>query len=104
MNTSMPNLAPPAPEGHDVQAGRPTHEHGHHTPTRDESAGAHTGHHGSHAGHGADHASMFRRLFRLMLVLAVPVVGASAMFAMTVGYSLPDAGLGRRGCRPCSAR
>ncbi len=33
---------------------------------------------------------MFRRLFWLMLALAVPVVAASGMFAMIVGYSLPD--------------
>ncbi|CCQ15272.1 Copper-translocating P-type ATPase (fragment), partial [Rhodococcus sp. AW25M09] len=34
---------------------------------------------------------MFRRLFAIMLVLAFPVVLASEMFAMLVGYSLPDA-------------
>ncbi|HET8986974.1 MAG TPA: heavy metal translocating P-type ATPase [Humibacillus sp.] len=33
---------------------------------------------------------MFRRLFWLMLALAVPVVAASDMFAMIAGYSLPD--------------
>ncbi|MCZ4276377.1 heavy metal translocating P-type ATPase [Rhodococcus yunnanensis] len=51
--------------------------------------GGHTGH-GGHAGHG-DHVGMFRRLFAIMLVLAFPVVLASEMFAMLVGYSLPDA-------------
>ncbi|OZD69121.1 heavy metal translocating P-type ATPase, partial [Rhodococcus sp. 06-1059B-a] len=49
----------------------------------------HTGH-GGHAGHG-DHVGMFRRLFWIMLVLAVPVIVASNMFAMLLGYSLPDA-------------
>ena len=49
----------------------------------------HTGH-GGHAGHG-DHVGMFRRLFWSMLVLAVPVIVASEMFAMLLGYSLPDA-------------
>ncbi|MDV8022674.1 heavy metal translocating P-type ATPase [Rhodococcus sp. IEGM 1330] len=55
--------------------------HGEHTE--------HTGH-GGHAGHG-DHVGMFRRLFWIMTVLAVPVILASDMFAMLVGYSLPDA-------------
>ncbi|MDV7199632.1 heavy metal translocating P-type ATPase [Rhodococcus kroppenstedtii] len=51
----------------------------------------HAGHggHAGHAGHG-DHAGMFRRLFWIMLCLGVPVVLASDMFAMLVGYSLPD--------------
>ncbi|CAN5431767.1 heavy metal translocating P-type ATPase [soil metagenome] len=41
-----------------------------------------------HAGHG-DHVTQFRRLFWIMLVVAVPVVAFSAMFAMILGYSLP---------------
>ncbi|TPW71605.1 heavy metal translocating P-type ATPase [Schumannella sp. 10F1B-5-1] len=49
------------------------------------------GGHGGHAGHG-DHVARFRRLFWIMLVLAVPVVGASGMFAMLLGYSVPSAG------------
>ncbi|WP_442981188.1 P-type ATPase, partial [Rhodococcoides fascians] len=55
----------------------------------------HSGHHGNagHGGHGGhgDHVGMFRRLFAVMLVLAVPVILASDMFAMLLGYSLPDA-------------
>ena len=47
----------------------------------------HAGHAG-HAGHG-DHVGQFRRLFWIMLVIAVPVVGFSHMFAMLVGYPLP---------------
>ena len=90
MNTSMPHLAPPAPEGHDPHTGHLRHEGGHHTATHEESGGGHAGHHDGHAGHGADHAAMFRRLFWLMLVLAVPVVAASATFAMILGYSPPD--------------
>jgi Cu2+-exporting ATPase len=43
-----------------------------------------------HAGHG-DHVGQFRRLFWVMLVLAVPVVGFSGMFAHLIGYPLPDA-------------
>ncbi|MCT1885833.1 heavy metal translocating P-type ATPase [Dietzia cinnamea] len=53
----------------------------------------HAGHedHGGHAGHG-DHVGQFRRLFWIMLVLAVPVVGFNEMFADLIGYQLPDAG------------
>jgi len=42
-----------------------------------------------HAGHG-DHVGAFRRLFWVMLVLAVPVVGFSGMFAALLGYDLPN--------------
>ncbi|MDQ1206078.1 heavy metal translocating P-type ATPase [Microbacterium sp. SORGH_AS_0862] len=64
------------------------HEH------HDQHAGmADSGHagmgHGGHAGHG-DHVAQFRRLFWIMLVLAVPVVAFSGMFSMLLGYSLPD--------------
>jgi Cu2+-exporting ATPase len=53
----------------------------------------HVGHdmhsgHAAHGGHG-DHVAQFRRLFWVMLVLAVPTVGMSGMFAMIVGYPLP---------------
>ncbi|MFD6322517.1 heavy metal translocating P-type ATPase [Streptomyces sp. NPDC058442] len=63
----------------------------------------HDGHHGSdHAGHAGhahhsgggphgDHAGQFRRLFWTMLVLAVPVVAFSGMFASLLGYRLPQA-------------
>ncbi|MGB5794517.1 MAG: heavy metal translocating P-type ATPase [Mycolicibacter algericus] len=46
----------------------------------------------SHADHGhghGDHAAQFRRLFWIMLVLAVPTVALSGMFAMIVGYTIP---------------
>jgi Cu2+-exporting ATPase len=46
--------------------------------------------HGSHAGHGTDHVAQFRRLFWINLVLAIPVVAFSSMFAMLIGYPLPD--------------
>ena len=53
----------------------------------------HAGHAG-HSGHG-DHVGQFRRLFWIMLVLAIPVVVTSSMFAMILGYELPDVpGLG----------
>ncbi|MFJ6001012.1 heavy metal translocating P-type ATPase [Arthrobacter sp. NPDC092385] len=47
------------------------------------------GGHGGHDGHG-DHVGQFRRLFWIMLVLAIPVVLLSSMFAMILGYSLPE--------------
>ena len=55
--------------------------------------GGSTGH-GGHGGHG-DHVGQFRRLFWIMLVLAVPVIGFSGMFSMLLGYTLPDRRLGR---------
>ncbi|MEZ3159226.1 heavy metal translocating P-type ATPase [Microbacterium sp. BWT-B31] len=61
---------------------------------RDAHAG-HPGHaaypgHAGHDAHGGDHATRFRRLFWVMLGLAVPVVAFSPMFAMLLGYPLPD--------------
>ena len=61
-------------EGHEGHEGREGHE----------------GHQG-HGGHG-DHVAQFRDLFWVMLVLVAPVVGFSGMFAMLIGYDLPDAG------------
>ncbi len=63
-------------------------EHTHHS----EHAG-HGGHaeHAGHGGHG-DHAAQFRRLFWWMLILAVPTVAFSAMFASLLGYRLPETG------------
>ncbi|WP_101951334.1 heavy metal translocating P-type ATPase [Mycobacterium sp. 3519A] len=50
--------------------------------------------HAEHAGHGhgghADHVAQFRRLFWTMLALAVPTVALSGMFAMILGYQLPE--------------
>lgn len=68
------------------------------TTTTDHGPDAHHGDHGlqgSHAGHGGhvghgDHVATFRRLFWGSLVLAVPAVLLSGMFADLVGYSLPD--------------
>ncbi|MSX05892.1 MAG: heavy metal translocating P-type ATPase [Actinobacteria bacterium] len=89
MPTDQPT--PVSHSGHDAgheMSGHSTAPSGHGGHT-DHSG--HAGHGGSgHAGHG-DHVGMFRRLFWIMLVLAVPVIFASGMFAMLVGYSLPDA-------------
>lgn len=57
----------------------------HHAPH--EHAGHAEGHgSGGHAGH----VGQFRRLFWIMTVLAVPTVICSPMFAMLLGYSIPD--------------
>ena len=65
----------------------------HASPDGHSGHGMHAGH-GGHEGHG-DHVAMFRRLFWIMLVLAVPTVLLSGMFASLVGYPLPDVpGLG----------
>jgi Cu2+-exporting ATPase len=44
--------------------------------------------HSGHGGHG-DHVGQFRRLFWIMLVIAIPVVLFSSMFASIIGYTLP---------------
>ncbi len=62
--------------------------HGHGSPGKDGNASTHGGH-GGHGGHD-DHVAMFRRLFWIMLALAVPTVATSMMFADLVGYDLPD--------------
>ncbi|WP_372697522.1 heavy metal translocating P-type ATPase [Arthrobacter sp. JSM 101049] len=70
--------------GHvDTQAGPAGHDD--HAPM-DHSGQGHGGHHG----HG-DHVGQFRRLFWIMLVIAVPVVGFSTMFASIIGYQLSQA-------------
>ncbi|WP_132048435.1 copper-translocating P-type ATPase [Curtobacterium sp. PhB136] len=66
--------------GHDMAG----HDHAGH-----DMAGHGHMHHG-HGGHG-DHAAMFRDRFWWSLVLAVPVVAFSSMFADILHYPLPDA-------------
>ena len=80
---------------HNAHQGHGTHtEHGRHETHAGHDQAGHTGHGGhgdhGHAGHG-DHVGQFRRLFWIMLVLAVPVVGFNDMFAHLLGYHLPDA-------------
>ena len=76
-------------------------EHSHHTEHLQDEHHADHADHAGHAGHGdradhaghtghGDHVGQFRRLFWIMLVLAIPVVALSPMFAMLVGYDLPD--------------
>ena len=69
-------------------------DHSHNGGQADHGDPSHHGDHGDHAdhsGHGghAGHAEHFRRLFWVMLALAVPVVALSPMFAMLVGYPVP---------------
>ena len=47
--------------------------------------------HQAHSGHH-DHVAQFRRLFWIMLVLAIPTVALSGMFAMILGYTVPEFG------------
>ena len=49
----------------------------------------HAGHGIGHGGHG-DHVGQFRRLFWIMLVIAIPTILFSPMFASIIGYPLPD--------------
>ncbi|WP_235912222.1 heavy metal translocating P-type ATPase [Ruania zhangjianzhongii] len=60
-------------------------DHGDH-----QGHGGHADHqdHTGHGGHG-DHVAQFRRLFWIMLVLAVPTVALSPMFAELLGYTPP---------------
>nr|WP_235929112.1 heavy metal translocating P-type ATPase [Marisediminicola senii] len=58
-------------------------------PADHPQAGGHDGHSG-HGGH-SDHVAQFRRLFWIMLVMALPVIGFSGMFSALLGYRLPDA-------------
>ncbi|QEO14824.1 copper-translocating P-type ATPase [Agromyces intestinalis] len=73
--------------GHDEHGGHGGHGmHGGH-----DTHDGHDGHdmHGGHRGH-ADHVGQFRRLFWIMLVLAIPTIAFSPMFADILGYPLPD--------------
>ncbi|MBW8173688.1 heavy metal translocating P-type ATPase [Ornithinimicrobium sp. Arc0846-15] len=64
-----------------------THQHN----ASDRNLSGHSSGHGSHGGGHGDHVAQFRRLFLANLVLAIPVVGLSEVFAMLVGYDLPTA-------------
>ncbi|MGH3638005.1 MAG: heavy metal translocating P-type ATPase [Mycobacterium sp.] len=45
--------------------------------------------HAEHVGH-AGHVAQFRRMFWIMSALAIPTVALSGMFAMILGYPVPD--------------
>ncbi|WP_027587472.1 heavy metal translocating P-type ATPase [Acidipropionibacterium thoenii] len=71
-----------------------TDPHAHHRMEHGDTAQMehmdHAGHmeHMDHSGH-MDHVAAFRRLFWINLILGVPVVASSTMFAMLIGYSVP---------------
>jgi len=78
--------------GHTGHAGHVApHDHGHGQQHDHGAHAAHAGHagHGDHAGH-VGHVAQFRRLFWINLLLAIPTVGFSPMFASILGYPLPD--------------
>ncbi len=83
------------PEQHQherMEAQQPGPHHGNHAvPASNSGHGGHGGHdgHGGHAAHG-DHVAQFRRLFWINLIISVPVVALSPMFAMLLGYTVPD--------------
>ncbi|WP_446740417.1 heavy metal translocating P-type ATPase [Nesterenkonia sp. AY15] len=87
-SSRAPEQAGPGPAADTPHHG---HDHGHH-PSHDghEAPSSHTGHEGHSHDHG-DHVGQFRRLFLIMVVVAVPVVGFNEMFAHLLGYTLPDA-------------
>lgn len=68
---------------HDTHGQAMPHEHAH--SAVDEEHQVHT--HGQHAGHSV---AMFKNKFWLSLVLAVPVVFFSPMFAHLLGYQTPE--------------
>ena len=90
-------MTDPTTHHHDHD-GVATTESGHHDDSRAENKD-HTMEHGDHAGHGhhgsghaghGDHVGQFRRLFWINLIIAIPVVAFSPMFAMLLGYSVPS--------------
>ena len=69
-----------------------TQSHGHHGPAVATSpTDEHADHeeHDGHAGHG-DHVAQFRKLFWINVIIAIPVVFFSTMFAMLLGYQIPE--------------
>ena len=86
--------AHPSPTPQDAHSGSAEHDapDAHHDHGTHGDHSGHEGHaagHGGHAGHG-DHVAQFRRLFWIHLIIAIPVVVFSPMFAMLLGYSVPD--------------
>ena len=62
--------------------------HEHEAMTSHQNAGHGGMGHSGHGGHD-DHVSSFRRLFWIMLIVAIPVVVFNDMFAMFLSYELP---------------
>ncbi|SED74162.1 heavy metal translocating P-type ATPase [Ruania alba] len=83
------------PHQHDEQPGHAGHgSHEAHEGSH-QGHGGHEGSHDGHEGHGGhgdhgDHVAQFRRLFWIMLALAIPTVALSPMFANLLGYTPPS--------------
>jgi cation transport ATPase len=60
-------------------------DHSQHQGHVDQPEHGHEGHGGHH-----DHVAQFRRLFWIMVLLAIPTVALSGMFAMILGYTMPE--------------
>jgi Cu2+-exporting ATPase len=74
------------------------HEHMVTTPDHHQMSDHDQHEHPSHTGHGgghshAGHVQQFRRLFWLMLLVAIPVVVLSPAFGMLLGYEVPAQGI-----------
>ncbi|AWT57021.1 heavy metal translocating P-type ATPase [Mycolicibacterium smegmatis] len=76
---------------HTGHEGHNNHEH-RTTAGAHDQRGGHTGHtgHGGHGGGHGNHVAQFRTLFWINLIIAVPVIAFSSMFAMLVGYDIPQ--------------
>ncbi len=74
---------------HAEHAGHSDHSsHGEHSGYEGYSGHEVHSDHEGRAGHG-DHVGQFRRLFWINLVIGIPVVAFSPMFAMILGYAVP---------------
>ena len=58
--------------------------------THEDHASMDHNHHGDHD--HAGHVAQFRRLFWIMVVLSIPVIGFNEMFANLIGYNVPSSG------------
>ncbi|WP_246465175.1 heavy metal translocating P-type ATPase [Ruania alkalisoli] len=81
----------PSGHGHDEHSGHRHHQqqsgHDHHERSDHHQQGGHD--HQAHHEHG-DHVAQFRRLFWIMLALAVPTVALSPAFGHLLGYAPPS--------------
>ena len=71
-----------------TRAGTHDHDDHEHARPRDGVTTGTVAGHGGHGGHG-DHIKQFRERFWWNLLLAIPVVAFSAMFADLIGYTRP---------------
>lgn len=81
-------------DDHGVATSHITGHDDHHAHDEHPAPDPYTGHgghesHSGHGGHGGDHVGQFRKLFWINLIIAIPVVAFSTMFAMLLGYNIP---------------